>query len=151
MLPPPFLFRYSFAARKIAGLPRGRGALLDLPDECRLPDLNALSERPSFAELRIAWNEHGLGVSVNVTGKRLPPECDVRQPAEADGLQVWIDTRNTQSIHRASRFCHHFCFLPAGGGRKANQPLAVQVPISQAREDAPRVDPATLSVLAKVR
>ena len=37
---------------------------------------------------------------------------------------VWIDTRNTQNIHRAGRFCHRFAFLPVGAGGKPDVRLA---------------------------
>ncbi len=54
----------------------------------------------------------------------------------SDGLRVWIDTRDTHNIHRASRFCHQFVFLPTGGGPRLDQPVAEQTLINRARENA---------------
>ena len=33
-------------------------------------------------------------------------------PEQSDGLHLWIDTRDVHNVHRASRFCHRFAFLP---------------------------------------
>jgi hypothetical protein len=134
LLPYRFLFRYSFAARYESKLPHSGKKLLALTESHRLPDLGKLDAAPSFAELRLAWNERGLGIFVEVRGKAQPLQCDPRAPDLSDGLQVWIDTRNTQNIHRAGRFCHHFCLLPRGAGRDQTEPLAVQLPIARAKE-----------------
>jgi hypothetical protein len=61
-------------------------------------------------------------------------------------LQIWIDTRNTQSIHRASRYCHYFCFLPSGGGSDGRAPFACQLPVPRAREDAPLTTPESIRI-----
>jgi hypothetical protein len=149
VLPTSFLFRYGFPVPQVETA--GAALPLELPVECRLPFPAALDERSPFADLKLAWNAGGLGVSVVVAGKRRPPQCDLRQPTESDGLQVWIDTRDTQTIHRASRFCHHFCVLPTGGGRKKQTPVAVQLPIARAKEDAPLVESAAIPVFAELR
>ncbi|HUG94440.1 MAG TPA: hypothetical protein VML55_26655 [Planctomycetaceae bacterium] len=149
LLPHPFLFRFSIPVRRIAALPRPKPKLLELPDDCRLPDFGVFDAAPPFADVRVAWNEDGFGVSVRVDGKRHPPDCDPERPDESDSLSVWIDTRNTQSIHRASRFCHGFRFFPAGGGRTGNEPAARQMLISQAREDAPQVPADRLHVASQ--
>ena len=140
-VPHRFLFRYSFPVSRVPRLPGKRGKLLKLPKACALPDVGELDGAVPFAELRLAWNEAGVGVSVEVRGKQHPPACKPSDPTEPDGLQIWIDTRNTQSIHRASRFCHHFSVLPNGGGPRGDQPTAVQLPIARARGDAPLADP----------
>lgn len=137
ILPHRWLFRFSIPIRHVVDLPREGDELLALPSTCALPDFGALDAAPRFGEVRVAWNAVGLGISVQVAGKRRPPKCRASAPEDSDGLQVWIDTRNTQSIHRASRFCHHFCLLPAGAGGRGDQPAVVQLPIARAREDAP--------------
>ena len=146
IVPHRFLFRYSIPIRRVSALPRKSGKLLDLPKDCALPDLAELDGGPSFAELRAAWNERGLGFSLAVGGKKHPPSADRRTPPESDGLQVWIDTRNTQTIHRASRFCRHFCLLPTGGGPKGDKPVGLSVPIARAREEQPLADPKQIVV-----
>src|SRR5690606_25543917 len=89
-----------------------------------------------YGDLRIAWNAVGIGFQVDVNNKRSQPRCYPSMPETSDGLQVWIDTRNTQTIHRASRYCHSFCFLPLGAGPKGLQPHATAVAIARAREEA---------------
>ena len=138
LLPHPFLFRFTIPVRYAARLPRSKDRLLDLPEDFRLPDFATLDGVHPFADVRVAWNADGFGISVRVDGKQHPPDCDAGRPEESDGLSVWIDTRNTQSIHRAGRFCHSFHFLPAGGGPRRDRPVTRQLTIPQAREDAPR-------------
>jgi hypothetical protein len=150
VVPHPFLFRFCFRVRRQEDLPRRGRQLLGLPPEYSLPDLSELRGASSFADVRLAWNDDGFGVSVEVRGKRLPLEVDPRAPAFSDGLQIWIDTRNTQTIHRASRFCHHFCLLPTGGGSASDEPFGVQLPIAQARELAPLAAKGSLLVRSTV-
>jgi hypothetical protein len=146
VVPHRFLFRYSIPVHRVDRLPKKGGKLLDLPKKCDLPDFAELDDAVSFAELRAAWNERGLGFSLTVSGKKHPPSGDRRTPTESDGLQVWIDMRNTQTIHRASRFCRHFCLLPTGGGPKGDQPIGLSVPIARAREEQPLADPKAIAV-----
>jgi len=65
-------------------------------------------------------------------------------------VQVWLDTRNMQSVHRASRFCHHFCLLPVGGGTSGKQPVGVQLAIPRAKEDAPLVNSSEIRVNSSI-
>ena len=64
----------------------------------------------------MAWSAAGLVWQVTVDGKTQPPWCRDSRLEDSDGLQVWVDTRATLNVHRASRFCHRFMFLPRGGG-----------------------------------
>ena len=136
VVPHRFLFRYSMPVRYLAGLPRPGRKLLNLPADCALPKFSELDDEHLFGEIRMAWNSGGLGISVQALGKKQAAVCNPGAPEESDGLQVWIDTRNTQSIHRASRFCHQFCLLPSGAGEESDKPVVIQLPIARAREDA---------------
>lgn len=149
VVPYRLLFRYALPVQRVPSLPRKGRKLLNLPQDCALPDLGELEDRLRFGEIRVAWNEHGLGIQAHVTGKSTPLSCDARHPVESDGLQVWIDTRNMQSVHRASRFCHHFCLLASGAGEGDKQPAAVQLPIARARENAPVSEPDDVPVAAR--
>ncbi|MFO1096196.1 MAG: hypothetical protein U0992_23250 [Planctomycetaceae bacterium] len=147
VVPHRFLFRAEFSVPRIASLPRRKGLrILDLPATCVLPDLGALDADPPFYTLRAAWNAQGLGFELDVRGKRRLPKGDIANPTAADGLQVWIDTRSTQNVHRATRFCHSFCFVPGSG--KQDPPAGVQTPVARAREDAPLCDPENLLIAA---
>ncbi len=112
-----------------------------LEPKYRLLALGTLEGAPEFADVRMAWNENGLVFNVRVTGKRRQPWCRDSRRSDSDGLHVWIDTRDTQTIHRASRFCHRFVMLPAGSGPKYAHPVAASEPINRAREN-PRLIPA---------
>lgn len=146
VVPGSFLFRYAFPVPRVDEMPRSGKRLLDLPAECVLPAVAGLEGAEGFGEVRVGWNGRGLGVSVLVRGKSRPVRGNAQLPTESDGLQVWIDTRNTQSIHRASRFCHQFCLLPTGGGSGGREPLAVQVPVARAREEAPLAEAGLLAM-----
>ena len=151
VLPHRFLFRYSVPVCHVARLPKTGRQLLDLPQECALPDWGTLDGQESIGRIHAAWNDAGVGFSVQVGGKKAPLVADPNDPESADGLQVWIDTRNTQTIHQASRFCHHFCLLPAGAGSKSDKPLAIQLPIARAREDAPLAKSAEIPIAVKLK
>lgn len=150
LIPPGFLFRLSLPVRKGSKLPRATGAPLQLGSEFSLPAQGELSQGKHFADLRLAWNERGLGFRVAVSGKKLGTRCDFAQPLNSDGLQVWIDTRSTQNIHRASRFCHHFCLLPAGAMRDRSLPVVKQVPIARAKEDAPQGEIKRINIHSEI-
>ena len=100
--------------------------------------------KADFADVRLAWNEAGLAVEVDVRGKDKPPAGDASKPRLSDGLSLWIDTRDARTSHRASRFCHQFHFLPAGGGADRDEPAVVQAKINRASQDAPLADPGAV-------
>lgn len=149
LLPHRFLFRYRFPVARCDDLPRS-AMLVDLPASHAVAHPALLEGQTPFGELRVAWNPDGLGFQLIVSGKRRPPQCHPERPAESDGLQLWIDTRDTQSIHRASRFCHWFCLLPVGDGPDGLQPTGAQLPVARAREDAPLCDPDAILLASTV-
>jgi hypothetical protein len=135
IVPPRFLFRWSFVAKEIDSLPHKAGRLLNLPDDCLLPSLAELDQKSDFAEVRLAWNHGGLALSVLVTGRSRRPE-PAAGTARPDGIWLWFDTRNTQTVHRATRFCHHFILHPIGLTKKSG-PLVKSLPVARAREETP--------------
>lgn len=148
LLPPSFLFRFSLPLKRIAG---DWPACVPLGDEHRLLNFTALDDARQLADVRAAWNDRGLLFSLEVSGKKQQPWCREGRLEESDGFHVWIDTRDTKNIHRASRFCHHFVFLPAGGGHRFDQPVAEQALINRARENAHPVRPGVLRVNSEKR
>jgi hypothetical protein len=131
-------------------LPGSGRKLLGLGPEFALADFSALDKLTPFAEMRLAWNEKGLGIAVEIGGKKRPPECPRQTPEAGDGLRVFLDTRNTQNIHRASRYCQQFFLFPSGGGSRGTDPWAVQVPILRAREEAPCANVAEIELSASI-
>lgn len=136
LVTPSFLFRWSFSVPQVKSLPGRTGRLVDLPDACRLPALGELDGRRDFADIRLGWNQAGLGVCVEVRGRTKKVIAAADEMNHSDGLTIWIDTRNTQGVHRATKFCHQFCLLPMGAGRKGQDPVAVQIPLARAREES---------------
>src|SRR5690349_2408406 len=122
LIPPSFLLRVSYPCRYRKAMPlEDDDVLLDLPPECRLDSFAAMDGRPSFADVRLAWNELGLGLQVEVKGKDKEPQGDASRPRASDGVTLWLDTRDARTSHRASRYCHMFHFLPTGGGPNADE------------------------------
>ncbi|MEX0613027.1 MAG: hypothetical protein WD738_22100 [Pirellulales bacterium] len=153
LISPRFLFR--FAVPVLRRDPIWKAGGVELDESYRLVNLAELdsgtSDRePSFADMRMAWSPEGLLLNVRVDGKKQPPWCREGRLEDSDGLQVWIDTRATLNIHRASRYCHRFAFLPAGGGHGQQEPVADQLLINRARENARPIRPRELQVASKV-
>src|SRR5262249_28172705 len=124
LLPHRFLFRVAYPCRYVKAMPAEEDdALLDLPESCRLDNFPAMDGPRNLAAGRRAWNEVGLGVQVEVRGRAEVRRGDVGRPGASDGLTLWVDTRDARASHRASRYCHQFHFLPAGGGSDRDEPL----------------------------
>jgi hypothetical protein len=149
LIPQAFWFRVSAHAPRVGEIPRTRGRLLDLPDSCALPDLGALEGRESWALARVGWNPAGLGVAFEVVDKAGPISPEPGRSNGSDGAQVWIDTRDTRNVHRATRFCHRFsASIVPGSGRSLGVEVA-QKPIARAIADAPTARPGLVQSRAE--
>ncbi|NQT17626.1 MAG: hypothetical protein HQ582_33030 [Planctomycetes bacterium] len=144
LLPKRFLFRFSVPClyRKELWTAQGAG----LGREYRLANLAELEQQPASADVRAAWNESGLALAVCVQGKKQPPWCRTTRPEDSDGVRVCIDTRDVHNVHRASRFCHRFLFMPTGDGQRMDQPVAQWLPIHRARGQPQAIKPEDLKV-----
>ncbi|HTK74540.1 MAG TPA: hypothetical protein VL371_04730 [Gemmataceae bacterium] len=138
IIPARFLFRVAHPCRYLKKMPRTSGErLVDLPESCRLENFAAIDARKNFADVRLAWNENGIGLQVTVSGKDDDPRGDAADAKHSDGVTLWLDTRDARTSHRASRYCHQFAFLPTGGGPDRDEPVFVQSKIHRALQDAP--------------
>lgn len=130
----------STAASAAAGLSAGREDVLingwKSSQLTSIPCVNELDDAQPFAQLAAVWNERGLGLRAMVGNKRRKP-VSANNIEFADGLHICVDTRNMQTVHRATRFCVLWRLLAAGG--PGNMPYAVHQPINRAKEE-PRVD-----------
>ncbi len=143
LIPHHFLLRIAYPCGYIQEMPRADdGRLLDLPEACRMDNFAAMDDGRNFADVRLAWNEFGLGVQVEVKGKEQLPEGNAGRLRGSDGLTLWIDTRDARTSHRASRYCHQFHLLPTGGGPEGDEPVLSQVKIHRALHDAPLCNPS---------
>jgi hypothetical protein len=144
LIPHHFLFRITYPCHYVKGIPSETGdRLLDLPEKCRIDNFAAMEEpaRRNFADIRLAWNELGLGLRMEVKGKEQPPQGSEARLRSSDGLTLWLDTRDARTSHRASRYCHQFYFLPTGGGPDGDEPIFSQAKINRALYDAPHCNP----------
>jgi hypothetical protein len=138
LLPHRFLVRVAYACRYVKSMPADEDdSLLELPESCRLDNFAAMDGARNFADVRLAWNEQGIGLEVEVRGKSEVPVGDPTRPRASDGMTLWLDTRDARTSHRASRYCHQFHFLPAGGGSERDEPMVAQSKINRALQDAP--------------
>lgn len=139
LIPQAFWFRPAFSCPRAEGIPREKGRLLDLPESCRLPELSRLSGNPPWAEVRAAWDAGGLGLAVEVRDKpgRVVKEDVI--PDASDGVQLWIDTRDTRDVHRATRFCHRYSATLSSGSGTALKVNVARRPIHRALADPPKV------------
>lgn len=138
VIPYRFLFRLMYACPHVAEMPReDEDCLIDLPESARLESFSEIDSAPKFADVRLGWNETGLGFQVEVRGKESPPIGDPDRPRQSDGITLWIDTRGDRASHRATRTCHQFHFLAAGGGSERDEPFFLQTKIHRALQDAP--------------
>ncbi len=144
LLPKRFLYRFSVPCLYRDPLWSGKAGELDA--RYRLVSFAELEQRPMPADVRAAWSEAGLAFTVIVRGKQQPPWCRANRPEDSDGVQLWIDTRDVHNVHRASRFCHCFLFMPTGGGRRLDEPAGHWMPINRAREHPRPVQPGQLRV-----
>jgi hypothetical protein len=135
LLDPALLIRTRFRAHRID---RAFGLKPEaLPDEAILPSLSAeLSGEPKFAQVRLAVGKDAFFFQLDVQGKKQLPWCRESRLEDSDGLHVWIDTRNSRDIHRATKFCYRLGFFAMGRGPKADLPFAGWAPINRARDNS---------------
>jgi hypothetical protein len=145
LIPHRFLFRVAHPCRYVQEMPLRKGAhLLDLPEDCRIDNFAAMDAEKNFADFRLAWNELGFGLAVEVRGKQQLAVGNPDRPRGSDGVTLWLDTRDARTSHRGSRYCHQFHFLAAGGGDEHDEPAVVQAKINRALEDAPQTNAGVL-------
>ncbi len=138
LLPQAFWFRFAFPCTRIEGIPRANDSsgLLGLPEACSLADLKQLEDATPWAHVRLGWNPGGLGITVVAEG--VSPQQLTRRPEAFAVAQFWVDTRDTRTVSRATRFCHRFDVrLERGASRGRLDAQVVQRPIARAVADAP--------------
>ena len=147
LLPQAFWFRLAMPCRRVDDLPKKSGPrLLNLDDSQRLPEIDRLDGKQPWAVVKTAWNPSGLAVEVEVEGT-LEMQVAPELLPTPHGVTVWVDTRDTRDISRASRVCHAFeCLVAPGKGKSAAPTLKIrQKPIARAVADAKTCDPEDIS------
>ena len=149
-VPPGLLFRYRLRCPMIG---KDTKAAEELSKFDALPELAGLGQSGPgpFAELRAAWSMSGIYFSLVVKGKKQSVWCRSTQLLESDGIQIWIDTRDTHNVHRATRFCHWFLMMPAGHGNNQDKPFGTMLNINRAREHSPSVNRFPLQLKSTIQ
>lgn len=149
-IPCNLLFRYRINCPK-----HGDGNTVpgELPTACKLPVFSTLNDnhQSPFADIRAAWSPDGLYFWMKVKGKKQSLWCRNTQLLDSDGLQLWIDTRDTHNIHRASKFCHWFLLLPSGGGNDQTKPVGTMLKINRAKEHSPSLNQTPIKISSSVQ
>jgi hypothetical protein len=149
LIDPTFLFRFEIAIHRHACSWTSSG--LDLPPQCRVPCFAAMAGRREFADVRLAWEPAAIGFVIEVPGKQSPPWCRDSRLEDSDGFHLWIDTRCSPGIHRATQYCHRFLFMPTGSGGARDQPMTGLMPINRARQNPKSPPPGSIQVYAKMQ
>lgn len=84
----------------------------ELEESHKLPNFAALAGYPNRATVWAGWAMDGMYFKMKITGKSSAPHFYGNTGGVSDGLRVWVDTRSSPGIHRATRFCHCFHFFP---------------------------------------
>lgn len=157
-IPKRFPFRFSLRCAYLPELwnPTKKAEVLD--ESYRLPNLAELERGgnetvtkksdASPVDFRIGWNEKGLSFSAIVSGKKRSPLARLTHPEESEGVQICLDTRDVRNVHRATRFCHRFAFLPLGQGNKGEEPVVLWFPIHRAKAHPNTVPVEKISIRA---
>ncbi len=177
LVPNRLLFRFEFPLPYRAKPPKIDGKLSGWRAAELLPALGEMDGEGSFAPVWSCWNESGLYIATEVTGKHSPLRCNPKEFWKGDNLRLMLDLRDARNIKRATKFCHHFYFLPVGGspqsepgapatGRRASPaprrraqnseparpslPIAASAPINRAKENSPAIEPGRIKVASTV-
>jgi len=138
LVPARFLLRITHPCPHVTKMPAASDRrLLDLPDECQIENFAGIDGVQNYADVRLAWNELGIGLQVEIRGKQQLAVGNPERPRGSDGVTLWLDMRDARTNHRASRYCHQFHFLATGAGDEHDEPAFVQAKINRALEDAP--------------
>ncbi len=133
LIPNRLLFRFEFPLRYRATPPKINGKLTGWSDSELLPTLGEMDGEETFALVWSCWNEDGMYIAARVTGKRSALRCAPKEFWKGDNLRLMLDMRDTRNIKRATKFCHHFYFLPTGGRAKSKFAASPSEPIAPAR------------------
>ena len=107
LVPNRFLVRLMYSCPYVQKMPADdEDCLIELPPAARLDPFADLDRAPNFADVRLGWNEAGLGLSVVVKGKDNFPIGDIDRARQSDGVTLWIDTRGDRTGHSVPARAH---------------------------------------------
>lgn len=145
-IPRNLLFRCKFPCPQLKKEPKG---FEQFDSRGELPLLGIFEGQLAYARVRVGWMDEAFLLAAAVRGKSQSLWVRSNQPLESDGLQFWIDTRDTHNVHRATRYCHWFVASPnpAGGRESASCGM---LRINRAKEDAPTINRGKVTATAQL-
>jgi hypothetical protein len=111
-IPPSFLFQYQLSLPRVNDIPRPRGRLLGLQNSAELFVPARLNDETTPVRIRAAWNPQGLGVLLQIRGRRNSPAGRWKDPGNSDWIHILVDTRHTAGVQRATEFCTSVAVMP---------------------------------------
>ena len=148
LVPAPLLFDFQLTIPQ-CGKPATKksGRLLSLKDDATLFVPSSLESENQFASLKAAWNEDGFAFSALISGKSQPVAGSGKSLSTSDHILIWLDTRPTGNVHRATEYCQHYAIVPEDDD--ADGEATVQIlPIAQQRQS--RLEPNTKLMKTRV-
>lgn len=179
-IPGNFIFRYSIPVKKLESLPTSlspesldstfslplctrycgepkRDKVRAVPERRRslratYPDTSEKKQNELVAsfEFRLGWHEDGMVATAILKGKNRPLRCDMNNLEYSDGLHICLDTRDVRDVHRGTRFCHRFFFMPHVSESRADDPVGFWLPIHRAKSLPNPVDMSHFLLSSKV-
>ena len=148
---PAWLFDFGFPIKEMAGR-ISKPELLEwkLNEECMIPAFSSLSGTRRFAEAYIGWSPAGFFFQAHLKalGIVIPETKAAPNPARASLFSVYVDTRWSPDVHRATSFCHRFDFIVQRPTRSTPEQRGhgELAPIQRARAAPAEVHPKDISV-----
>lgn len=150
VIPALFAFRFEWPVPRLDPWKKDSANWVPIDSQHRLQRVKlGTGTAGNSLEIYLGWNAEGLGVRCLAGNLPDRPVSNPLQASSTDGLQIWIDTRNTQNIHRASRFCHHFCCLPTTT-KGAQKGVVIQQPIARAKDEQALANPDEIPCRSRV-
>jgi hypothetical protein len=140
LIPGTFLFHFAVPLLEKTRLFQGK-----LGPQFELPRLSALSGNESFSSVRVAWSRQGVRFEFHIAGRGAPLPDYHESVEDFEGIWLWLDTRATHNVHRATKFCHLFNIFIHGREEGEGGPVMVRAPIHRAREHSPAPEPEAFS------
>ncbi len=107
-----------------------------------LPNTSSFIDEERFAEVAMGWNEEGI--VVRLYADKPFEEADFPRFEQGDALELFIDTRDMKNAGFATRFCHHFLFLP----QKVQGIHCQELTRFRSEDSHPLCDPSDLQIAA---
>ncbi len=146
---PAWLFDLGFPLQEYQGrIANPEGLQWHLHEEYKIPALSSLSGGKQFAETCLSWSSIGLFFQSTFKASAGSMANSAGLTSRASLLSLYIDTRWSPGVHRATSFCHRFDLI-------LNRPTKVLPvvrghgelnPIQRARSAPAAIHPNDISV-----